>query len=153
MGNGMTKTRAQRGHAIVLLASALLGLTGCGSDDAVDACALEDQDGIIGGTDVFVLRVDETGFDPVILTAQNQSDVTLTLENEGSSPAGFVVDCLPTPDQDGCAQESCFPAAARIEPIAPGASATVEFQLPAVEGEYVYRALDGDGRAGQFILQ
>jgi hypothetical protein len=153
MGNETTKTLVRQGRAVALLASALLGMAGCGSDDTVDACALEDQDGIIGGTDVFVLRVADTGFDPIILTAQNQSDVTLTLENEGSSPAGFVIDCLPTPNQDGCAQESCFPAAARIEPIAPGASATTEFQLPAVEGEYVYRALDGDGRTGQFILQ
>jgi hypothetical protein len=138
----------------LLLVPLSLVLAACSDDGEVDACALEDQDGIIGGTDVFVLRVTDTGFEPVILTAQNQSDVTLTLRNESSGQAGFMVDCLPTPNQDGCAQESCFPGEALIPAIAPGQSASAEFQLPAVEGEYVYRALAGDDtRTGQFILQ
>jgi hypothetical protein len=80
--------------------------------------------------------------------------VTLTLRNESSGEAGFLVDCLPTPNGDGCAQESCFPSEANVPPIAPGESATVKFKLPAVEGDYVYRARAGDdARTGQFILQ
>jgi hypothetical protein len=138
----------------LLLVPLCLALAACSDDGEVDACALDDQDGIIGGTDVFVLRITDTGFQPPILTAQNQSDVTLMLRNESSGEAGFIVDCLPTPNQDGCAQESCFPGEALIPAIAPGQSARAEFQLPAVEGEYVYRALAGDDtRTGQFIVQ
>jgi hypothetical protein len=137
-----------------LLALTLLALAPACSDGPHDACALEDQDGIIGGQDVFVLRVDDDGFDPIILTTQNDSDVTLTLENNGTAPAGFRVDCLPTPNDDGCAQQSCFPSEHAIDPIEPGGSATVNFEVPEVEGSYVYRALPGDdARTGQFIVQ
>lgn len=138
----------------VLLMPLGVALAACSGDGAGNACELEDQDGIIGGTEVFVLRVRDAGFDPIILTAQNQSDVTLTLRNESSGEAAFLVDCLLTPNQDGCSQESCFEAQANIAPIAPGESATVQFKLPAVEGDYVYRARAGDDtRRGQFILQ
>jgi hypothetical protein len=137
-----------------LLVPLALGFAACSADQGGNACEIEDQDGIIGGTDVFVVRVGDAAFAPIILTAQNQSDVTLTLHNESSGEAGFLVDCLPTPNADGCPQESCFPSEASILPIAPGESATVQFQLPAVEGDYVYRARPGDGaRTGQFILQ
>jgi hypothetical protein len=122
------------------------------SDAEGDACALEDQDGIIGGRDVRVIRVDDDGFDPILVKTQNQSNVTLTLENNGTEEAGFIVDCLPTPNDDGCAQESCFPDEAMIDPIPPGESETVEFQAPEVEGEYVFSAAPGDDRAGQFVL-
>jgi hypothetical protein len=133
-----------------VLAAAVLA--GC-SDEKGSACELEDQDGIIGGQAVFVLRVANDGFDPVILQAQNRSDVTLTLENQGTGEAGFSVDCLPTPNQDGCATESCFPAASTIAPIAPGETGTASFRVPDVEGEYKYRAAIGDDvRIGQFIV-
>jgi hypothetical protein len=143
---------AGRGGLSAAALAIVAALPAC-SDDPGDPCALEDQDGIIGGQDVFVLRVDDDAFDPIILAAQNRSDVTLTLENLGTAPAGFSVDCLPTPNDDGCAEESCFPAGHAIAPIPPGASATVQFQLPEVEGAYVYRAAPGDTRTGQFILQ
>lgn len=135
-----------------LLTGALLVTAACSGDAAVDPCTLEDQDGIIGGKDVFILRVDDAGFSPIILKAQNRSHVTLTLQNNGAEDAGFVIDCLPTPNDDGCSQESCFPSAATIEPIPSGESETVEFETPEVEGEYVFRAAASDDRSGQFII-
>jgi hypothetical protein len=154
----LTRRAARSSNARRLLPALLIplgvALAACSGDGGGNACEIEDQDGIIGGTEVFVLRVGDAGFQPVILTAQNQADVTLTLRNESSGEAGFLVDCLPTPNQDGCAQESCFEARASIAPIAPGESATVQFKLPAVEGDYRYRARAGeDTRVGQFILQ
>jgi hypothetical protein len=129
-----------------------LVLGACGGGD-FDACALEDADGIIGGQYVLVLGVDDDGFSRIALKTQNDAEVTLTLENTGTTEAGFQVDCLPTPNDDGCAQESCFPPAHVIEPIAPGESATVTFTTPEVEGEYIYRAVAGDdSRIGQFIV-
>jgi hypothetical protein len=129
-------------------------LAGCSGEDEADRCELEDADGIIGGSYTFALRVDDRTFDPIILRGQNRAKVTLTLTNQGTAPAGFGIDCLPTPNSDGCATESCFPESHTIAPIAAGASETVEFEIPEVEGIYTYRALAGDGaRTGQFIVQ
>jgi FtsP/CotA-like multicopper oxidase with cupredoxin domain len=118
-----------------------------------DPCEIEDQDGVIGGESAFVVRVYDTEFDPPTLTAQNRADVRLTLENESSGDAGFHVDCLPTRNDEGCPQESCFPGGATIAPIAPGESTTVEFRLPAVEGTYFYRPAPGDDRTGELVLR
>jgi hypothetical protein len=129
-------------------------LSACSGDDAGDKCELEDADGIIGGAYTFALRVDDQRFDPIILAGQNRAVVTLTLTNAGTMPNGFRIDCLPTPNDDGCATQSCFPEAHAIAPIAPGMSATVEFKIPEVEGIYTYRTLPGDDRrTGQFIIQ
>ncbi len=124
------------------------------SDPAGDACELEDRDGIIGGEYTFVLRVDDVAFDPIVLAAQNSADVRLTLTNEGTGENGFRIDCLATPNDDGCAAESCFPDSHVIDPIAPGASQTVTFSVPEVEGIYTFRTLPvDDGRIGQFVVQ
>jgi hypothetical protein len=129
-------------------------LTGCSGEDEGDKCELEDADGIIGGSYTFALRVDDQKFVPIIIPAQNSADVTLTLTNQGTAPAGFSIDCLPTPNDDGCATEACFPESHAVAPIAAGASETVEFKIPEVEGIYTYRALAGDNaRTGQFIVQ
>jgi hypothetical protein len=132
----------------------LLSLTGCSDDGEGDQCELEDADGIIGGNYTFALRVNDQSFDPIVFAGQNTADVTLTLTNQGTGVSGFSIDCLPTPNGDGCPTQSCFPNSHVVEPIAPGASATVEFKIPEVEGIYSFRALpNDDARTGQFIVQ
>ena len=146
-------TLMSRTRALVLCCFWSLLTLGCSGDDEGDACELEDADGVIGGKYTFALRVNEVTFDPILFTAQNTADITLTLTNQGTTESGFSIDCLPTPNDDGCATQSCFPESHAIEPIAAGASETVEFQVPEVEGIYTFRALPGDQRTGQFIVQ
>ena len=111
--------------------------TACSSGgDAADSCEPDDFDGIQGGNVEFELFVSDTEFRPKILTAQNRASVRLTLKNEGTHPLGFSVECLPTPNSDGCPTESCFPEAAQIAPIEPGAELTTEFEVPVPEGSY-----------------
>ncbi len=136
---------------------ALLTLIACSSDEeSDDVCAPDDADGIIGVDIAVALSVDDVTFAPAIVKTQNSSVVTLTLTNTGTRPHGFAVDCLPTPNSRGCPTQSCFPAEATVAPIAPGASTTVKFSNPAVEGIYTYRSTgEGDEALakGQFILQ
>ncbi len=133
---------------------ALALVLGCSNDDAGGACELEDLDGIIGGTYTFALHVDDAGFDPRVIAVQNTAEVTLTLTNDARSESGFSIDCLPTPNQDGCSTQSCFPDSHLIAPVAAGASATVHFRVPQVEGIYTFRALEqDDGRTGQIVVQ
>ncbi len=146
--------RAARAARLVFFAWSLLLSSGCSDDDAGDKCQLEDADGIIGGSYTFTLRIDDQSFDPILFAGQNTADVTLTLVNEGTTENGFSIDCLPTPNGDGCATESCFPASHAIAPIAPGASATSKFEIPQVEGIHTFRTLPGDDRRlGQFVVQ
>ena len=129
-------------------------MIGCSGDDGGDACELEDADGIIGGKYTFALRVNDDAFEPILFAAQNTAEVTLTLTNEGTTEGGFGIDCLPTPNDDGCATQSCFADSHVIEPLAPGASKTAVFKIPEVEGIHTFRALPGDDRrSGQFIVQ
>jgi hypothetical protein len=141
-----------------ILAACTIGflvlLTACSGEDEGNKCELEDADGIIGGKYTFALRLNDQSFEPIVFAGQNTADVTLTLTNQGTRDSGFSIDCLPTPNQNGCATESCFPDAHVIDPIASGTSATVEFKIPEVEGIYTFRALPGDdARVGQFIVQ
>ncbi|MET0591918.1 MAG: hypothetical protein ABW133_04415, partial [Polyangiaceae bacterium] len=93
--------------AIVALASPM---SACGDpDDDDEACGFDDADGVIGGNVAFSLTVDDEGFTPAILTAQNAAKVTLTLNNAGNKAHSFVIDCLPTPNDRGCPTTSCFP--------------------------------------------
>jgi len=132
----------------------LVLLTGCSGEDEGNKCELEDADGIIGGKYTFLLRVNDRSFEPIVFAGQNTADVTLTLTNQSTSVSGFSIDCLPTPNENGCATESCFPDSHVVEPIASGASATARFKIPEVEGIYTFRALSGDdARIGQFIVE
>jgi subtilase family serine protease len=102
------------------------------------------------------VTVDDHGFAPPIVNVQNKSLLSLTVTNAGTRPHGFSVDCLPTPNARDCPARSCFPDDATIAPLAPGASKTVKFATPAVEGIYTYRSrADGDAAltTGQLILQ
>jgi hypothetical protein len=137
------------GFCLLLLVSA------CGADAAPEgACQPDDLDGVIGGEAEFEVSVDETAFRPRILTAQNRATVTLTLTNAGSEPQGFFIECLPTPNDDGCPAESCFSDEARIEPIAPGESAKVMFEVPIVEGTYSIVSAPGrDQPSAQFVVK
>lgn len=137
-------------HRLVVLL--LAALAACKSDETTDqggACGTSDADGIVGGSFTFELDVSDTAFAPVILKAQNGSAVTLTVKNVGTKPHDFVVECISV---NGCT--SCFPDQAKVAAVAPGASTTVTFTTPAVEGIYDFRSdVAGDGFAGQFILQ
>ena len=118
------------------------------------ACRPDDADGITGEAQTLTLNVDDTGFSPKILTTQNTSKVSLTIHNAGTSPHSFVVDCLPTPNADGCPQTSCFPEEAKVDPVAPGGSARIVFESPLVEGVYTFHSdVAGDEATGQFIIQ
>lgn len=140
-------------RALPLLA--LLAVPSCGSSpDEGDPCQPDDADGVIGGTDYFSVTVTDEAFTPKILSSQNRSNVTVKLENRGTTPHGFTIACLPTPNDRGCPEESCFPDSATIAPIGPGESATAEFEVPLVEGIHVVTTgVDGDDFEAQFIVQ
>jgi hypothetical protein len=134
-----------------------------GDDDSGSPCAPPDSDGINGGCYAFDLTVDDTTFSPIILKAQNLGQVTLHLTNMGTKPHDFVVGCIPV-SYPGCPSSTCFPSAADIAPVAPGATATATFTVPNPEGIYTFRSdvagdstLEADGGMnglwGQFVVQ
>jgi hypothetical protein len=148
----------------VALAVAVLAVVAvaCSDTPGSGGCT-HDQDGVSGGTYTFHLKVSDSAFTPAILSAQNHAQVTLELENTGTKPHDFVVDCLPTPNSNGCATESCFPDGGAIPAVAPGAHATTTFVTPP-DGLYAFRSgVAGDshvgadggvtGLAGQFNVQ
>ncbi len=125
--------------ALGLLAGMLAAAVGCGGLGG------SDSDGIQGGTFSFDVTVDDTAFSPAILKAQNVATVTVTLKNAGTKPHDFVVDCMGT---------ACFPDGGATGPVAPDASATVQFTTPATEGIYGFHSdLPGDTQTGQFVVQ
>ncbi|HYQ01601.1 MAG TPA: cupredoxin domain-containing protein [Polyangiaceae bacterium] len=144
-------------RALALLAAATT--LACSSSDANqsgDACTPDDADGIIDEPSPLLVVVTDSEFKPKILTTQNSSEITLTLDNQGTTPHSFVVDCLPTPNSDGCPMQSCFPSEAKVEPVLPGEQATVVFESPLVEGIYVFHSdvpEDTELGSGQFIIQ
>jgi hypothetical protein len=152
-------------RATLGVALAVVGLlAGCGEpDDDDDPCALDDADGVIGGVVTFDLTVDDKGFSQMILTAQNSAKVTLTLRNEGTTPHSFVIDCMPTPNMNGCPTTSCFPAESSIPPVMPGGSATAIFAVPRAEGIHYFHSdvagdtlgpcMAGAAGCGQFIVK
>ncbi len=130
-----------RGACLALL---FVGTNACGSATK-GTCQPDDADGVVGGSVTFDLTVDDVGFSPAILPAQNMTNVTLTLYNMGTKPHDFVIDCLATPNDNGCPTTSCFPPAASIPTVAPGASATTMFVTPNPEGLYYFHSdLQGD---------
>jgi hypothetical protein len=145
---------------------ALIGarfLCGCSSSTSSPTC-FPDSDGIIGGAYVFDLTVDDTGFSKTVLTTQNDAQVTLTLQNTGTKPHGFQVDCTgvtlsyPTVPP-GCPTIACFPSNSLIPPLAPGASATITFDTPVPDGLiYPFRSSEPDDAAvpglhdGQWVV-
>jgi hypothetical protein len=109
------------------------------------------------------VTVDDTGFSPIILKAQNNAQVTITLKNAGSKPHDFVMGCVAI-SYPGCASQFCFPAEANIPPVPPGGTATATFATPHVEGIYNFQSsLPGDSQVssdggisglwGQFVVQ
>lgn len=141
---------------LLVVAALCLACSGSDDDEEEDACTPDDADGIISEPATLLLTVTDTEFSPKILTTQNTSDITLKLKNDGTTPHSFVVDCLPTPNDDGCPVESCFPDDSRVEPVAPGESVTINFETPLVEGIYDFRsdvADDTELESGQFIVQ
>ena len=144
-----------RCRGALLLAAAALSLACAGSEKTNDACTPDDADGVISEPAKQILTVTDSGFMPLVVTTQNTSDITLTLENKGTTPHGFVVDCKPTPNDDGCPMQSCFPSEARIDALAPGDRATIMFQTPLVEGIYDFRSglpEDAELAWGQFVI-
>ena len=133
----------------------LLALSACSASPGEgDPCQPNDADGVIGDTAFFAVTVTDEEFTPKILSSQNLTRVTLKLENQGTAPHGFTIACLPTPNSNGCPQESCFPGASTIAPLDPGESATTEFEVPLVEGIHaITTGVDGDAFEAQFIVQ
>src|SRR5262245_43227466 len=91
--------RRGKARAILYVAMALSLLAAhCSStepdDDDDGGCGPPDQDGVLGGDYSFEVSVNDTGFDPVILKAQNSGKVTVKLKNTGTKPHGFAVQCL-----------------------------------------------------------
>ena len=152
-------------RACVAVVLAVVGLAaGCGDpDDDDDPCAPDDADGVIGGATTFDLTFDGNGFSQMILTAQNSARVTLTLRNDGTTPHSFVIDCIPTPNTNGCPTTSCFPAESSIPPVMSRASATAIFEVPRAEGIYYFHSdvagdtpgpcMAGAAGCGQFIVK
>ena len=137
---------------------------GGGDDGSSSSCIPSDSDGIVGGCYAFDVTVDDTGFSPIILKAQNLATVTVTLRNTGTRPHDFVIGCIPI-SYPGCPPQQCFSAGANIPSLAPGQSATATFTTPNPEGIYDFRSdvagdsqLDSDdggvtGIWGQFVVQ
>jgi hypothetical protein len=146
------------------------GEAGAGDDNG--SCKPGDQDGIVGGTNTVLLNVSDTSFGVGGVTSgstqrniavQNLSNVKLTITNIGTKTHDFKVACIATSLLAGCPTLSCFPAAANVDAILPGKSATVVFQTPAVEGAYQFisdepgdTSTDADGKltglVGEFVL-
>jgi hypothetical protein len=138
-----------------------------GSDDAGsngnNQCRPPDSDGLVGGCYFFSLVVDDTGFSPIILKAQNLARTTIELTNTGTRPHDFVLGCVPL-HAPGCPSQVCFPPRASIATLGPGGTATTTFVTPYLDGIYDFRsdlagdspiALDGGirGLRGQFVVQ
>jgi hypothetical protein len=135
------------------------------SDDGGESspCKPPDSDGITGGCFAFDLTVDDTGFTPIILKAQNNAQVTLTLKNAGTKPHDLAQGCVAL-GSPGCPPQICFPQQANVRALGPGETVTVTFVTPFVEGIYDFRSdLPGDSQVagdggigglwGQFVLQ
>jgi hypothetical protein len=163
MFRGRTPNPRHEPRKAVFYTAIALIATACGDAQSDDPCATDDADGVIGGNVTFDVTVDETGFLPSILAAQNKANVTLTLRNNGTKAHGFVIDCLATPNVNGCPTTSCFPASAATEPVAPGEIAMTAFEVPRPEGIYYFHSnVEGDAPVpcaagapgcGQFIVK
>ena len=163
-----------QGFMLLFLGFALALPSACGSDasDGGNSCQPGDQDGVLGGTKTVLLSVSDTAFAvggvdsgsmQRNIAAENSSRLTLTLTNVGEKPHSFVVACIPSELPAACPQTSCFPEEANISALAPGASVTVMFDTPAVEGAYQFTSdVEGDtttdkdgivsGLVGEFVL-
>jgi hypothetical protein len=181
--------RAMKPGSFASLALLLFGASGCsnvsgapadagstciapgendGGDDDTNvgenACQTGDTDGINGGCFAFTITVDDNGFSPIILKAQNHAEVIVTVKNVGTKPHDFSVGCIATTNLQGCPPQTCFPAASSIPPLAPGASANASFVTPKPEGIYLFRSdVEGDSNVesdggvsgiwGQLVVQ
>jgi hypothetical protein len=108
--------------ALVALAGLALFNSSCskGDDDPNDptngGMCFPDSDGLTGGAYTINVEVTDTGFVKNLITAQNDSMVTLTLKNSGTKPHGFAVGCVSVlssyPQLPAmCPTVSCFPGA------------------------------------------
>ena len=138
------------------------------TDGGESVCKPGDADGVNGGCFAFTITVDDNGFSPIILKAENNARVVVTVKNAGTKAHDFSVGCIATSNLRGCPAQTCFPAASAIPAISPGASASVSFVTPNPEGIYVFRSdLNGDSHGdsqiesdgglsgiwGQFVIQ
>jgi hypothetical protein len=140
-----------------------LGNDDAGSNAPGSACKPPDSDGLVGGCYFFHLVVDDMGFSPIILKAQNLAQTTIALTNAGTRPHDFVFGCVPL-HAPGCPSQVCFPPQANIASVAPGGTAMTTFKTPFLDGIYDFRSdlpddspisLDGGvrGLRGQFVVQ
>jgi hypothetical protein len=134
----MTHARHALSVMLVVAGVALFQCSSSSSPSTGDDC-FPDNDGVNTGAYTFQLTVDDTGFSKTILATQNDAQVTLTVQNTGTTPHGFEVDCTSvTPAYPnipaGCPTTACFPSNSTIPPLAPGASATITFDTPTPDG-------------------
>jgi hypothetical protein len=86
------------------------------NDPTKTGMCFPDSDGLTGGAYTVDVEVTDTGFVKNLITAQNDSMVTLTLKNSGTKPHGFAVGCVNVltsyPNLPAkCPPVSCFPGA------------------------------------------
>jgi hypothetical protein len=156
--------------AFVTLAS--LALLACGSSDSDGAgdgddddddddpfasgMCFPDADGLTGGNMKIALTVTDTGFSRTVISTQDNTNVELTLTNDGTKPHGFAVGCASVLEAypnvpDRCPKVTCFPGStpdgddgdsnvdadaempAWIDPIEPGESKTITFITPTTD--------------------
>jgi hypothetical protein len=168
MNAGRPSIICQLPRTLLVALPLLVATTACGSNKT-DKCQPGDEDGVTGGMNTVLLSVSDSAFavggvgsgsTQRNITVQNSSQVNLTLTNEGTRPHSLVVQCIPSGLPAGCAQTSCFPTAANLAALDPGASVTATFTVPAVEGTYPFASdapgdEDSDGNAtlvGEYIL-
>ncbi len=144
-------------------------------------CTPGDADGVIGGAYTVLLNVSDTAFTvggvdsgstSNIISVQNEGNVSLKVTNVGTKPHDVDVLCIPSGLPAQCMQQtSCFPGSAGSDPssialvpvLQPGASTTVNFTAPVIEGVYPFVSdqpgdseveSDGgvEGLTGAFVL-
>lgn len=124
-----------RGAASCLVLLALTPACSSSQDPTAGDACFPDADGVTGRSYTISLTVDDEGFSKTVISTQNDSTVSFTLTNTGSSPHGFELDCVDVTSEyphlpAGCPSVACFPDAATIPPLEPGESRTVTFVTP-----------------------
>jgi len=162
----------------LLLAAGCSSSSG-GGDNADDSCTPGDNDSVAGGPFTALVNVSDTAYSvggvdsgstSPNVAFENLDTVTLTLTNVGTRPHDLVAQCIPTGLPAMCSlQTSCFPGNPAslagyitiVPSVEPGASMTVTFAAPLVEGAYSFvsdapgdSSPDGgiSGPMGEFVL-
>jgi azurin len=142
--------------SLVLLASSLLLVAGCGRSDTSAATAAAPAPAPQNGSKVFALTANDTmKYDLTRLEVVAGDEVRLTLTNAGampreqmahnwillkagSDPAAFANAAVTRKADDYVPSELADEVIARTRLLGPRQSDTIEFKAPATPGEYPY---------------